>query len=444
MPVVVNVQGYGYGEWKSLQGMQKPSNYYGFGVVVLSSILGDGGGNFGLRFPNNGVINDANPTPCAASDSRDHGYIDAAFKWIESQSSLDSSKIFLTGFSQNSMFAFYVSVCWSSKVAGLWQGGSGLAKTGYTPVVPGTQAQCSFSERMKVGDPAHACCASAFCTECQYWPIYPKRCSGQKKLTSCIMAYTDDGVGCGSDWYAYEAMVAEGHDARLLSFAGPGGHKDPQNGWAWKVGCLGIVDSCSDACAASFKTCVGSQSGTGGEKYAACEGQLEAGSLSGCSSGCAPTIPMLEASETPVLSLSTGAFGTKTGLTVAAVPAPKPTCKAAWGSFAEAPHGQCKPSSSDLAKVAASKPQSCSSSSNTSSSSTGGSTSGGSSTGGSSTGGSTSGGSSTGGSSTTAAGATAGTNVGGSAASGAFLPKGLQLWMVILIGVIPSLQSAAA
>jgi hypothetical protein len=57
------------------------------------------------------------------------------------------------------------------------------------------------------------------------------------------MAYTDDNIGCGSDWYMYEAMVAEGNDARLLSFAG-GSHKSPVENWAWIVGCLGMVDSC--------------------------------------------------------------------------------------------------------------------------------------------------------------------------------------------------------
>ena len=60
--------------------------------------------------------------------------------------------------------------------------------------------------------------------------------------------YTNDAIACGSDFYAYEAMVANGHDARLLSFppgSGEGGHKGPENQVDWIVGCLGIMSSCS-------------------------------------------------------------------------------------------------------------------------------------------------------------------------------------------------------
>jgi hypothetical protein len=44
------------------------------------------------------------------------------------------------------MFAAYASVCFADRVAGLWQGGSGLAKTFYLPLVPGLQGQCSASD----------------------------------------------------------------------------------------------------------------------------------------------------------------------------------------------------------------------------------------------------------------------------------------------------------
>ena len=43
-------------------------------------------------------------------------------------------------------------------------------------------------------------------------------------------------------------MVANGHDARLLSFppgGNGGGHRGPENQVDWIVGCLGIVSSCS-------------------------------------------------------------------------------------------------------------------------------------------------------------------------------------------------------
>ena len=83
-----------------------------------------------------------------------------------------------------------------------------------------------------------------FCNECFVWPVYPRTCNN-KKITNCIAMYTDD-FACGTDWYMYEAMVQEGHDARMLSFqpnSPYGGHSNPQNFESWLVGCLGIVDS---------------------------------------------------------------------------------------------------------------------------------------------------------------------------------------------------------
>jgi len=61
------------------------------------------------------------------------------------------------------------------------------------------------------------------------------------------MTYTNDGISCGSDMYMYEAMVREGNDARMLSFAPStgvdGGHSNPQNAWAWVAGCLGLSEA---------------------------------------------------------------------------------------------------------------------------------------------------------------------------------------------------------
>ena len=70
---------------------------------MLSSLLSDGAEGFGLEFPNDGIVNDTNPTPCSAKDSRDHPYIEAAFNFIEDHHELDSQKVFTEGFAQNSM-----------------------------------------------------------------------------------------------------------------------------------------------------------------------------------------------------------------------------------------------------------------------------------------------------------------------------------------------------
>ena len=81
----------------------------------------DGAGGFGLEFPNNGIINPDNPTPCSPEDSRDYKYIEGTLDFVDSLSSLDSSKVYFEGFSQNSMYAAYTSVCFADRVAGLWQ-----------------------------------------------------------------------------------------------------------------------------------------------------------------------------------------------------------------------------------------------------------------------------------------------------------------------------------
>ena len=93
--------------------------------------------------------------------------------------------------------------------------------------------------------------------------------------------------------------MREGNDARMLSFAPvsgvKGGHSDPENAWAWVAGCLGLSTSCSTTCEASFKTCAGST--VSPDKFAECEEKLMAGSLSGCTVGCSPTLGMLQTSE---------------------------------------------------------------------------------------------------------------------------------------------------
>ena len=152
-----------------------------------------------------------------------------------------------------------MTVCFADKVAGVWQGGSGLALTGHTPMVPGNQAYCSFSD-FTANPSGKECIEKSFCGSCRYWPVYPKtvECAAAS-FVSCIHAYTDDAIACGTDYYAYKVLAAEGYDARMLSFPG-GGHKNPANAYAWKAGCLGMAPACSDNCAAALDSCIVSSS----------------------------------------------------------------------------------------------------------------------------------------------------------------------------------------
>lgn len=103
----------------------------------------------------NGIINPSNPTPCSSDDSRDYAYIEGILDFIASNTNLDESKVYFEGFSQSSMFSAYASVCFADRVVGVWQGGSGLAKTYHTPVTPGWQGQCSASA---FSDQGQDCC----------------------------------------------------------------------------------------------------------------------------------------------------------------------------------------------------------------------------------------------------------------------------------------------
>ena len=144
-PVLISISGYNQGKLGT-NGDVAAGQKYGFATLSLGSTGPfDGAGNFGLEFPANGVINPDNPAPCSSSDSREYAFIEGVLDWIESVDVLDQSKVYVYGFSQSSMFAAYVAVCFHDRIAGLWQGGSGLALTGHTPVTPGFQGQCSRS-----------------------------------------------------------------------------------------------------------------------------------------------------------------------------------------------------------------------------------------------------------------------------------------------------------
>ena len=145
-------------------------------------------------------------------------------------------------------------------------------------------------------------------------------------MIDCVMEYINDGVsvqeGKSSSKHMYDKLVNEGHDARLLRFDASndgsieGEHKDPQNKAHWYVGCLGIKDSCSSECEASFVSCMNTKNqSTALNKARSFEKCMEdSGDLAGCTGDCAPTYDMLIHSEMPTEhSFSKGIFGASTG-----------------------------------------------------------------------------------------------------------------------------------
>ena len=294
---------------------------YGYARIGVSTP--DGGWQFG----NDGIVNDEKPMPCSENDSKDAVYVNKVFEFINSNPSVfNSEKIYAEGFSQNSMFSAYIGFCHSEQVTGIWQGGSGMALSSQADInLPGKQSKCTAS---LYSEHKSGCVDQANpCPGCKYWPIYP--CYQAKKpMVNCIADYNNDYIANArpgsSDSTAenmYEAMVDEGHDARLLRFQPsepsqtiPGGHKDPRNTVYWQVGCWGMTEKCSSECELSFIDCVGEQGpSTGAEKAAAFETCISEdifSTLSGCEKSCSPTYDMLIRSEEPYKKeLSKGIFG---------------------------------------------------------------------------------------------------------------------------------------
>ena len=292
------------------KGINLAAERYGFARIGLSTP--DGYWTFG----NDNVVNDANPMPCSDSDSKDIPYVRTVLDFIESRpDQFDSSRIWAEGFSQNSMFSAYIGFCFSDRILGVWQGGSGMALTGKKPNLPGCQGQCTASA-FAAADNCNQCIASTPCTECQYWPIYPCY-NPERPMIDCLADYTNDYIAndrndasLSTAENMYNKLISEGHDARLLRFAPSedgtitGGHQNPKNSVYWQVGCLGITEPCGSQCETSFSQCVNSldvsTAANRVQSFEDCIGKEVFEELAGCTEKCAPTIAMLKQSEEPV------------------------------------------------------------------------------------------------------------------------------------------------
>merc|ERR1711881_209533 len=315
LPVVISSQCYGKDSLGSISmknenaADNKAAARYGFARIGVSTP--DGNWVFG----NNNIVNDLRPMPCADEDSKDIAYMRKIMNFIENSNQFDSTRVYTEGFSQNSMFSAYIAFCFPDNVLGVWQGGSGMAITGEPPNLPGCQGQVTAYDFANNCQNCKACIASHPCSECQYWPIYPCY-SPNRPMVNCLSEYTNDyisndkqGQGFSTATNMYEKMLDEGHDARLLRFSPStdetikGGHQDPRNLNYWQVGCLGITESCTEACETAFVGCVESEdTSTAMKRTQAFENCIDANvfsELAGCTETCAPTFGMLASSEDP-------------------------------------------------------------------------------------------------------------------------------------------------
>lgn len=311
------------------QGWNKAATRYGFARLAISSPTG------GWKFSDTGIINDTYPMEPCSTENRDIKYVKKVLEFITANDDkFDTSKIWIHGFSQNSVFSAMIGYCFSDYFTGIWQGGSGMAKTGLEPYPPGCSGQVSRADWKVCKEnniPCSKCIEKYPCTDCQYWPIYP--CYSPKKpMVECLAAYDNDYIATSKTdlsqsgvLHMYNALKDEGHDARLLRFAKSedgtitGGHKDPKNVGYWVIGCLGITDQCSESCEASFIDCVESGDTSTALKrtkaFGKCIKAITMAGLEGCTKDCAPTFNMLTSSEMPSF-VAFERFGAGTGVPI--------------------------------------------------------------------------------------------------------------------------------
>ena len=323
LPVVITSQCYGQDRLSSI-GMtndrstqNQAAARYGYARIGISTP--DGKWEFG----NNGIVNDSIPMPCSEKDSKDIIYLTVILDWISNSQSFDDSNIYAEGFSQNSMFSAYLGFCFSNQVAGIWQGGSGMALTGVPPTLPASQAQCTASSFAEYG---RDCVDEDPCTTCQYWPVYPCY-QPQRAMKHCIVEYDNDFISSGrenpevesSGKYMYNASTDEGNNAVFLRFSPSddgsiaGSHQDPKNTVFWQIGCWGMTQACSTECEASFQSCIESENAATAlertSSFATCIGESSMASLVGCTTTCSPTLNMMKLSEDPTTLWNGGFFG---------------------------------------------------------------------------------------------------------------------------------------
>mmetsp|Transcript_15454 Transcript_15454/g.54126 ORF Transcript_15454/g.54126 Transcript_15454/m.54126 type:complete len:278 (+) Transcript_15454:165-998(+) len=240
-------------------------------------------------FGNDGVSNAEFPLSCGNGESKDVPYLRTIIKsFIPS-----TSRIYITGFSQNSMFAYNAAACFPDKVVGVNQGGSGLAVKGVPPTSPDKQSECNSSCFAKYGQ---HCAKVAPCADC----IGPS-------LKSCLFTYTNDSL-YGSDknmWDLATANGGYGNDVRRTIFEPDpsngieGGHAESEDAVACTISCLEINAPCTAACKTGPSKCI--KSG-GASSVGKCLAET-AVCIDASGSACAPSKEALSLVQGPTISV---------------------------------------------------------------------------------------------------------------------------------------------
>ena len=71
------------------------------------------------------------PMPCSDSNSKDLEYMRKVFEFIKSNGTIfDLSRVYIHGFSQNSIWTSVIGVCFNDQVRGIFLGASGMSIKG--------------------------------------------------------------------------------------------------------------------------------------------------------------------------------------------------------------------------------------------------------------------------------------------------------------------------
>ena len=289
------------------------ANLYGYHYLDLTSPDG------GWAFPLNNEVNDSNyHRQCEDAATKDIGYLKGVFKIVDQMIAdglVDPDKVFVSGFSQNSVFAIFIGTCFPDRIAGVWQVGSGIySQNDGARALPKCEGACTASAFIEHGA---ECRDIEPCETCQYFPVFPERTGDP--LKTCIAMYDDDGAAHSTAVPAYRLLKAQGHVPTLMIFGSDptiqlGGHDAPLNPMAWEASCLGLQDPCTRRCSDNVLTCMAQfrqefrdesgrrftmnnpdHRGFATQQYNQCLRE----NRQSCARGCAATRDMLTLLETP-------------------------------------------------------------------------------------------------------------------------------------------------
>jgi len=242
-------------------GLQSPgsarflSSHLNIRTLELTSPTGN------WQFPLNNEVNAENyELQCDAESSREIEYLQGVFSVVDQMIAdglVDENKIYISGFSQNSMFAIFAATCFPDRIAGINQGGSGLySQAEGALALPQCEGVCTRSAFEEFDQD---CVTEEPCESCEFFPVYPSNQGAT--FQSCLFMYDNDNAAHSTAVPAHKHLTQEGHSASLHIFAshsesGLGGHEMPMLNWEWVNSCLSLNESCSTECETAVTTCV--------------------------------------------------------------------------------------------------------------------------------------------------------------------------------------------